>query len=155
MSEAKVWRNPTPTVDVIIEYKDQGVVLIERRNEPLGWALPGGFVDEGECVEHAAVREAKEETTLDVELTDTFGVYSDPWRDARKHTMSVVFLARADAGEPQAEDDAAAVRVFALDALPADLCFDHGHILRDYLHYKKTGQKPRFGPGWRGLGPKP
>jgi 8-oxo-dGTP diphosphatase len=148
------WRNPTPTVDIIIEWKDQGIILIERRHPPLGWALPGGFVDEGETVEAGALREALEETSLHVELIDTLGVYSDPRRDPRKHTMSVTFIARAD-GEPSAQDDAANLRVFPLDAIPDNLCFDHRFMIQDYLHWKQTGQRPRFGPGFRGLYDRP
>jgi len=127
-----VHANPVPTVDVVIFLPGQGVVLVERRNPPPGFALPGGFVDYGETVERAAVREAKEETGLDVVLTGLLGVYSDPARDARMHTMSVVFTAQAqDASTLRAGDDAAAVRVFPLDALPA-LAFDHARILADY-----------------------
>jgi len=126
------FRNPTPTVDVVIYAPGRGVVLIERRNPPLGWALPGGFVDEGETVEHAAVREAAEETGLDVVLTGLLGVYSDPARDPRKHTMSVVFTAQAmDLSRLQAGDDAGRVAFHELDALPR-LCFDHGQILSDF-----------------------
>lgn len=143
------WRNPTPTVDVIIEWQ-QGVILIERRNPPHGWALPGGFVDEGETVEAAAIREAMEETSVEVELIDTLGVYSDPRRDPRKHTMSVVFVARVVKGQPKAADDATNLKVFALHALPEALCFDHGMMLKDYAAWKSTGQRPRFGPGFRG-----
>jgi 8-oxo-dGTP diphosphatase len=145
MSEhAPVWRNPTPTVDVIIEQADGTILLIERRNEPRGWALPGGFVDEGESVEHAAVREALEETSLHVELIEQLLTYSDPARDPRKHTLSVVFIATAQ-GTPQAGDDAAGLRAFPLDQLPEPLCFDHGKILADYIRYKRTGERPRLG----------
>jgi 8-oxo-dGTP diphosphatase len=126
------YRNPVPTVDILIELASGGIVLIERRNEPHGWALPGGFVDYGESVEAAAVREAKEETSLDVTLTRQFHVYSDPSRDARMHTLSVVFVATAD-GTPVAADDAKAIGVFTKDDLPDILCFDHGQILADYF----------------------
>lgn len=139
------YRNPTPTVDVIIELSD-GIVLIERRHEPLGWAIPGGFVDHGESVENAAIREAKEETTLDVTLTDLLYVYSNPDRDARQHTMSTVFVATAS-GTPMAADDAKALRVFGLDALPDRLCFDHRRILDDYLVFRSTGRRPTPGGG--------
>lgn len=145
------YRNPTPTVDILIAYKDQGVILIERRNPPHGWALPGGFVDEGETVEHAALREAKEETNLDVELIGQFAVYSDPRRDPRQHTLSVVFLARCDTGEPRAEDDATALRFVTQMPAVDELVFDHAHILRDYFEYVRTGQRPAFGAGHRGL----
>lgn len=134
------YRNPTPTVDIIIEVEG-GVVLIERRNRPVGWALPGGFVDEGESVASAAVREAREETTLEVELLEQFHCYSDPNRDPRQHTISVVFIARAQ-GMPRGADDARQARVFATDALPSPLVFDHEQILRDYQHYRQTGKRP-------------
>ena len=135
-----MYRNPTPTVDVIIEIDDR-IVLIERVHEPLGYALPGGFVDEGELVERAAAREALEETSLHVELTDLLYVYSAPTRDPRKHTMSTVYVAKAT-GQPVARDDARAVHLVSLDALPAPLCFDHAEILADYRRFKQTGQRP-------------
>lgn len=125
-------RNPCLTVDIIIELPE-GIVLIERKNPPHGWALPGGFVDYGESVEDAAVREAREETSLDVTLVRQFHTYSDPDRDPRFHTVSTVFIARA-AGPPAAGDDAAAVGVFGKDSLPAPLCFDHARILDDYFN---------------------
>ncbi|WP_404784283.1 NUDIX domain-containing protein [Altericista sp. CCNU0014] len=134
------YRNPVPTVDIIIELNDR-VVLIERLNEPFGWALPGGFVDYGETVESAAVREAAEETGLDVRLLEQFYVYSDPQRDLRLHTLSVVFIAAAT-GTPQAADDAKAVGLFDLSALPTPLCFDHRQILEDYRRYRLTGNRP-------------
>ncbi len=127
-----VYRNPVPTVDVVVHEAGLGVVLVERRNPPHGWALPGGFVDYGETVERAAVREAAEETGLDVELTGLLGVYSDPDRDPRMHTMSTVFTARArDATALAAGDDAVQARFFSLDALPP-LAFDHARILEDF-----------------------
>jgi 8-oxo-dGTP diphosphatase len=137
------YRNPKPTVDVIIELhgRPDALVLIERAHAPRGWALPGGFVDEGEWVADAAVREAKEETGLDVELVELFHVYSDPARDPRQHTVSTVFIGRAR-GEPVGSDDAASARVVAFDALPSPLCFDHGVIVADYLRYRRTGQRP-------------
>ena len=126
-------RNPIPTVDIVLHVPDKGVLLIERRNPPLGWALPGGFVDAGETVEHAAVREAKEETNLEVELTGMVGVYSDPRRDPRKHTMSVVFSARTgNLSELAAGDDAGQARFFPRNALPP-LAFDHAEILHDFF----------------------
>jgi 8-oxo-dGTP diphosphatase len=124
-----VHRNPTPTVDIIIEMKG-GIVLIKRKNPPFGWALPGGFVDYGESFEAAAVREAREETGLEVTGLLQFHTYSDPGRDARLHTASTVFIGRAD-GVPQAGDDAGEVGLFSRDNLP-DLAFDHATILADY-----------------------
>jgi 8-oxo-dGTP diphosphatase len=135
-------RNPAPTVDVVIALPGDRLVLVARRFAPLGWALPGGFVDEGETVEAAAIREALEETGLAVTLTGLLGVYSDPRRDARKHTMSTVFLGRAT-GEPKGGDDAAEARAFRWDALPALLCFDHAEILADARRLMLTGVRPR------------
>lgn len=135
-------KNPTPTVDVIIETDGGKIVLIERKNPPPGWALPGGFVDEGETLAAAARREVKEETDLEVELVELFHCYSDPRRDTRKHTMSTVFIGRAGPGaEPRAGDDAAGARRFALDELPP-LAFDHATILADYAEYKRSGRRP-------------
>jgi len=125
------YRNPFPTVDIIIEI-DGGVVLIRRKNPPYGWAIPGGFVDYGESLEMAAVREAKEETSLDVHLLSQMGAYSDPERDPRFHTISVVFIAKAE-GVPKAADDAVKIGVFRRETLPEDLAFDHGKILQDYF----------------------
>lgn len=137
------FKNPAPTVDVLVELADRPgtLVFIERKNPPHGFALPGGFVDEGEYVADAAVREAKEETGLDVELVELFHVYSDPKRDPRKHTISTVFIGRAR-GEPQGGDDAARCLVCTPDELPGPLVFDHGVIVADYLRYKRTGQRP-------------
>jgi len=133
-------RNPVPTVDVIIELA-RGIVLVRRRNPPLGWALPGGFVDYGESLPAATVREAREETGLNVELIELFHVYSDPNRDPRQHTVSTVFIARAS-GTPRGGDDASEARAFTEDSLPRDLAFDHGQILVDYFEYKRTGGRP-------------
>ena len=127
-------RNPLPTVDIIIETSG-GIVLIERKNRPLGWAIPGGFVDYGESLEQAAVREALEETGLNVRLTGQLHTYSDPNRDPRQHTISTVFVAMAD-GLPVAGDDAGRAAIFAEDNLP-DLVFDHAAILADYFSFKK------------------
>jgi len=135
---------PLLAADVIIELCDRPgrpVVLIERRNVPRGWALPGGFVDVGETVEQAAMREAEEETGLVVELDLLLGCYSDPARDPRGHTVSAVYVARS-AGEPIARDDAKAVAVIDVDRLPRGLVFDHEMILHDYLRYRTTGTLP-------------
>ena len=132
---------PRSTVDIIIETAG-GVVLVRRKNPPLGWALPGGFVDAGESVADAARREAKEETSLDVELTELLGVYSNPKRDPRGiHTISVVFIGRA-AGTPKGGDDAAEARAFSLDDLPPDIAFDHPVMIDDYRRYRAGGGRP-------------
>ncbi|GAB4259382.1 MAG: NUDIX hydrolase [Deferrisomatales bacterium] len=136
------YRNPVPTVDVVIRCGD-GVVLVERRNPPPGWAIPGGFVDEGESLEAAALREAREETGLEVRLTEQFFTYSDPRRDPRRHTITTVFLAEAE-GTPVGGDDARAARVWPWRALPEPLCFDHGRILADVRRYLETGRRPRL-----------
>lgn len=134
--EIQRYRNPTPTVDVIIELAGGAeVVFIERGNPPLGWALPGGFVDYGERVEEAAVREAAEETGLAVELTHLLGVYSDPARDPRQHTISVVYVARAE-GRPMAGDDAGQAVAVDPASPPGPLCFDHRKIMDDYLAWR-------------------
>jgi ADP-ribose pyrophosphatase YjhB (NUDIX family) len=139
---SEFYRNPLLTVDIIIEIAHGGVVLIERKNPPYGWALPGGFVDYGESVELAAIREAKEETSLDVRLFEQFHAYSDPKRDPRHHTVSIVFIACAD-GVPLGGDDAKAARAFRESEIPDALVFDHERILRDYFHFKKTGERPK------------
>lgn len=133
---------PVATVDIIIE-NGGGIVLIDRKNAPCGWALPGGFVDEGEKIEDAARREAKEETGLDVTLTHLLGVYSDPSRDPRQHTISVLYIATA-AGTPRGADDALAAKVFAPSEIPP-LCFDHDQMMADYKEFCRTGKIPRPG----------
>lgn len=131
-------QTPSLTVDTIIRLLDKPgnpIVLIERKYPPFGWAIPGGFVDIGETVEAAAIREAKEETCLDVTLTGLLGVYSDPSRDPRGHTVSLIYMAEAH-GEPRAEDDAKAVKWWNLNDLPAELAFDHAKILADYKSHQ-------------------
>jgi len=133
-------KNPVPTVDIIIEIKredgKEGIVLIERKNPPYGWALPGGFVDYGETLEQAAIREAKEETSLDIELIEQFHTYSEPGRDPRFHTISTVFIARAS-GKPIAKDDAKNIGIFTEKEINFPLAFDHSKIIKDYFEYKK------------------
>ncbi len=131
---------PPVAADVIIEIGDQ-IVLIERKNFPPGWAIPGGFVDLGESVEAAAVREMREETSLDVELTALLGIYSRPGRDPRGDTVSVVYVGRSS-GAPRADDDAKAVGLFAPGRLPSPLAFDHAEVLADYVAYRKSGKIP-------------
>jgi ADP-ribose pyrophosphatase YjhB (NUDIX family) len=128
-------RNPLPTVDILIEVTG-GIVLVERKNPPFGWAIPGGFVDYGESVEDCAVREAHEETGLKVRLKDLLYVYSRPDRDPRHHTLTTVFIATAD-GLPVVADDAKAAGVFSARTLPAPLAFDHAEILADYFRYRE------------------
>lgn len=126
-----VHRNPVPTTDVIIRV-GKGIVLIRRKNPPLGWAIPGGFIDYGESAEEAAVREAMEETSLEISGLTLFGVYSKPDRDPRQHTISIVFTAASD-GVPKAADDAIDVGLFTKDNLPNPMAFDHAEILERYF----------------------
>lgn len=140
------YRNPVPTVDIIIELLDRPhrpIVLIERLHQPLGWAIPGGFVDYNETLEASAVREAKEETSLDVELIELLHIYSDPKRDPRQHTISTVFIATS-IGQPHAADDAKYLEIFNQWEIPTELCFDHSQILRDYWRYRHYGLKPQI-----------
>jgi 8-oxo-dGTP diphosphatase len=136
------FRNPLLTVDVITEMPGGGVVLIERKNSPSGWAIPGGFVDYGERLESAATREAREETCLDVRLVEQFYTYSDPGRDPRHHTVSTVFIGTAD-GTPRGADDAKTAGVFTEDQWPSPIACDHRQILADYFHFKRTGERPK------------
>ena len=133
-------RNPFPTVDVIIEMQKgdgtPGIILIQRKNPPSGWALPGGFVDYGESLEKAAVREAREETSLNIHLVYQFHTYSDPGRDPRQHTISTVFIAHGS-GKPQACDDARKIGIFTQAEIPSLLAFDHRKILTDYYTFKE------------------
>jgi ADP-ribose pyrophosphatase YjhB (NUDIX family) len=131
---------PLITVDIIIHYR-QGIVLIERKNPPYGWALPGGFVEIGESLEDAAVREAKEETSLDIKLVEQFHAYSEPGRDPRFHTVTVVFIADGN-GVLQGKDDARRAEIFSEKTLPAQTAFDHGRIIADYFDYIKSGRRP-------------
>jgi 8-oxo-dGTP diphosphatase len=140
---AEKYKNPLLTTDAIIELASGGVVLIERKNPPHGWALPGGFVDYGETLESAAAREAKEETSLDVELIEQFHTYSDPRRDPRHHSVSTVFIAASN-GVPQGGDDAKTARAFTENQLPSPIVFDHGQILADYFRFKRTGERPKL-----------
>lgn len=142
------YRNPAPTVDIIIELIDRPgrpIVLIERKNEPFGWAIPGGFVDYGESIETAAIREAKEEVSLKVELVEQFYVYSDPTRDPRQHTLAIAFIATAK-GNPVAADDAKTLGIFNQWDMPQNLCFDHDQIMQDYWNYRNYNLKPRINP---------
>ncbi|MGW8194548.1 MAG: NUDIX domain-containing protein [Desulforhopalus sp.] len=132
-TEIQCYQNPVPTVDIIIEIKEK-IVLIERKNPPHGWALPGGFVDYGESYEAAALREAREETGLEIKELRQFRTYSDPGRDPRQHTASTVFIGRSE-GAPSAGDDASRAALFTEDTLPA-LAFDHARILSDYYRQK-------------------
>ena len=131
-NEIEVYRNPIPTVDIIIEIKSKGIVLIKRKNPPYGWAIPGGFVDYGESLEEAAVREAKEETNLDVKLVRQFHSYSDPKRDPRHHSISTVYIGKGN-GIPRAKDDALEIGIFNESNLPAEIAFDHRSIISDYF----------------------
>jgi ADP-ribose pyrophosphatase YjhB (NUDIX family) len=130
------YRNPIPAVDIIIEFQEKGLILIERQKPPHGWALPGGFVEYRESLEEAAVREAKEETGLEVRLLGQLHSYSDPKRDPRQHVITTVFVARGR-GTPQAASDAQSLAIFSPENLPDHLAFDHGLILQDYLKVRQ------------------
>ena len=138
------YKNPSPTADIIIEVKkddgSEGIILIQRKFSPPGWAIPGGFVDYGESLEEAAVREAKEETDLNVTLKHQLHTYSDPDRDPRKHTITTVFVAEGQ-GQPKAKDDAKDIGIFTREEIDFPLAFDHAMILSDYFNRKKHGDK--------------
>lgn len=131
---------PLATVDIIIEYEN-GIVLIERKNEPYGWALPGGFVDVGESLEEAAIREAREETSLRVKLKELFYAYGNPARDTRGHTVSIVYIGEGRGGL-KAADDAKGAGIFSHDNLPDRIAFDHRRIIADYFTFVHTGDRP-------------
>jgi ADP-ribose pyrophosphatase YjhB (NUDIX family) len=131
-NEIEVYQNPIPTVDIIIEVESKGIVMIKRKNPPHGWAIPGGFVDYGESLEAAAVREAKEETNLDVKLIRQFHTYSDPRRDPRHHSISTIYIAKGK-GILKAMDDALEIGIFDDSNLPEEIAFDHRSILKDYF----------------------
>ena len=136
-------RPETPAIaaDIIIElsdYPNKPIVLIERAFPPYGWAIPGGFVDVGEKVETAAVREAREEVSLDVTLIALLGIYSDPARDSRGHTVTACYIASAK-GRPVAADDAKNCQIFDIEALPELLAFDHAKVLADYKVFRERG----------------
>ena len=136
-------REPRITADIIVELEDKGIILIKRKNPPVGWALPGGFLDYGESLEECAVREAKEETSLNIELKGQFHTYSTLDRDPRWHTVTTVFIASAS-GVPKASTDASEIGVFKRNEIPEDLVFDHNKILEDYFKWKdrsKQGSK--------------
>lgn len=142
-SSSDIYRPTTPLLaaDAIIELIDKPnnpIVLIERKNPPYGWAIPGGFMDVGERLEVAAIREAKEEVCLDVKLKALLGMYSDPKRDDRGHTVTAVYIAEAT-GEPQAADDAKNLQIFNIDELPSELAFDHAQVLEDYRKFRESG----------------
>ncbi len=140
--EFDIYKNPVPTADIIIEVEGSGgIVLVKRKNPPHGWAIPGGYVDYGEALEETAVREAKEETGLDVILTTQFHTYSDPKRDPRHHTITTVYVASAK-GTPKGGDDAAEAKIFTEATLPTPLAFDHAQILKDYFTWKRSGKLP-------------
>lgn len=139
-------KTPLLAVDIIIELIDRPerpIILIERHYEPLGWAIPGGMVDYGEAVEVAARREALEEVGLEVELIDILGMYSDPSRDSRQHTATLVYIGAAK-GEPKAGDDAKNAKIVNIWEIPSNLCFDHDKVLHDYRNYRNYGIRPRL-----------
>ena len=143
-TKIKQYQNPIPTVDIVIEWNGD-IILIQRKNPPLGWAIPGGFVDYKETVENAAVREAKEETSLEVKIVHLLGVYSAPDRDPRFHTISTVFVGTGK-GQPEPADDAKEIGFFNKDTIPAKMAFDHMLILKDYFWWKNISEGCRKHP---------
>lgn len=143
MTQLKHPPTPVPTVDCIVELPGERIVLVRRKKPPLGWALPGGFVEQGEALHQACVREVQEETGLSVDLSEQFFTYSDPARDPRRHTITTVYIGWAE-GTPKGGDDAAEARAFALAEIPKDLCFDHSTIIEDYLGYKRAGKRRKI-----------
>ena len=133
-------RNPAVTVDAIIELPGGKIVLVKRKNPPHGWALPGGFVNYNESLEDAVVREAKEETCLDINLQEQFHAYGNPSRDPRQHIVTVAYIATAN-GKPKGADDAKEAKPFDPENLPEPMAFDHRQIIEDYLQYKETGTR--------------
>lgn len=129
-------RGPSVTVDLLLTNREEQILLIKRKNKPYGWALPGGFVDKGESCEAAAIREGLEETSLEVEIVRQFHVYSDPGRDPRLHTVSLIFVAKVTGGHLQAADDAVDAQWFSSDALPEEIAFDHRGIVSDFYSGK-------------------
>ncbi|MCD4700620.1 MAG: NUDIX hydrolase [Candidatus Aegiribacteria sp.] len=132
---------PLITVDAIIELSDGKIVLVKRKYPPPGWAIPGGFVDPGESLAEAVRREAREETSLDIEVVSIFHVYSKPWRDPRGDTVSIVYYCKAN-GNPEGGDDAVEAVAFAPDCLPDVIAFDHRKIIQQFLQWKSTGIRP-------------
>ncbi|MHA1906709.1 MAG: NUDIX domain-containing protein [Candidatus Thorarchaeota archaeon] len=138
-----MYKNPAPTIDVVIT-DSQRVVLVKRGREPFKgtWVFPGGFIDYGETAEHAAVREALEETQMKIELIDLLGVYSAPDRDPRSHHVNIVFVARPIEGEPQGGDDAADAKWVKIEDLDeSDLAFDHGLVFTDFKLWMNDNSK--------------
>ena len=134
-------KTPELTVDAIIETANGGIVLVERKNFPSGWAIPGGFVDPGESIAEAVRREALEETSLEISVKEIFHVYSKPWRDPRGDTVSIVYYCTAS-GEPTGGDDARTAKIFMPEFLPDRIAFDHARILGQFFHWRRTGERP-------------
>lgn len=134
------YKNPSLTCDVFIYDDDLNFILIKRMNDPFKdcWALPGGFVEYGESVEDAAIREAKEETNIDVELEELVNVYSAPDRDPRRHTVTVAYTARGDLKTRKADSDAKDIDVFQVEKLDSiNIAFDHAIIIKECLEKAK------------------